>query len=46
MLLHHKVPGIDGIYLRGKALFDRLVATRERRTSAILVLLDGTAGMG
>ena len=41
MLLHHKVPGIDGIYLHEKALFDRLVATQERMTAAILVLLKG-----
>jgi integrase len=39
MLLHHKIPGIDGIYLHEKALFDRLVATQERMTAAILVLL-------
>lgn len=41
MLLHHKVPGIDGIYLHQKALFDRLVATQERMTAAILALLNG-----
>jgi len=41
MLLHHKVPGIDGIYLHEKALFDRLVATQERLSAAILDLLSG-----
>jgi len=42
MLLHHKVPGIDGIYLHEKALFGRLVAAKERMTAAILTLLNGT----
>ena len=40
MLLHHKVPGIDGVYLHEKALFDRLVATQERMTAAILAMLN------
>jgi hypothetical protein len=34
------VPGIDGIYLHEKALFDRLVVTQERMTAAILALLN------
>jgi len=41
MLLHHKVPGIDGIYLHEKALFDRFVATQEHMMAAIFALLNG-----
>jgi len=41
LLLDHKVPGIDGVYIHEKALFDRLLASQERMTEAILGLLDG-----
>ena len=41
LLLDHKVPGIDGVYIHEKALFDRLLASQERMTSAIIDLLDG-----
>jgi len=41
LLLDHRVPGIDGVYIHEKALFDRLVATQERMTAAILALLNG-----
>jgi integrase len=39
LLLDHKVPGIDGVYIHEKALFDRLVASQERMTKAILSLI-------
>ena len=41
LLLDHKVPGIDGVYIHEKALFDRLLASQQRMTEAILGLLDG-----
>ena len=41
LLLDHKVPGIDGVYIHEKALFDRLLASQEPMTEAILGLLDG-----
>lgn len=39
LLLDHKVPGIDGVYIHEKALFDRLLASQERMTVAIIELL-------
>jgi hypothetical protein len=41
MLLHHRVPGIDGIYIHEKALIDRLVTAHECVTAAILTVLNG-----
>ena len=41
LLLDHKVPGIDGIYIHEKALFDRLLASQEQMSAAILELLNG-----
>ena len=41
LLLDHKVPGIDGVYIHEKALFDRLLASQERMSIAILDLLNG-----
>ena len=41
LLLDHTVPGIDGVYIHEKALFDRLVSSQEIMTSSILELLDG-----
>ena len=41
LLLDHNVPGIDGVYIHEKALFDRLLASQEQMTSAILELLNG-----
>jgi len=41
LLLDHAVPGIDGVYIHEKALFDRLLVSQERMTAAILVLLAG-----
>ena len=35
LLLDHTVPGIDGVYIHEKALFDRLLVAQERMTSAI-----------
>lgn len=36
LLLDHRVPGIDGVYIHEKALFDRLLATQETMTAQIL----------
>ncbi len=41
LLLDHKVPGMDGVYIHEKALFDRLLASQERMSAAILKLLTG-----
>ncbi len=40
LLLDHTVQGIDGVYIHEKALFDRLLATQEKMSAAILGLLD------
>ncbi len=40
LLLDHTVPGIDGVYIHEKALFDRLLAAQERMSSALLALLN------
>lgn len=39
LLLDHRVPGIDGVYIHEKALFDRLAASQERMTAALLSLV-------
>lgn len=36
LLLDHAVPGIDGVYIHEKALFDRLLATQGRMTAQLL----------
>lgn len=36
LLLDHKVPGIDGVYVHERALFDRLLEAQETVTSEIL----------
>jgi integrase len=41
LLLDHTVPGIDGVYIHEKALFDRLLIAQERTTAAILRLVEG-----
>lgn len=38
MLLDHKIVGIDRVYVHEKALFDRLLASQETMTAAILAL--------
>lgn len=38
LLLDHTVPGIDGVYIHEKALFDRLLVAQERMTAELLVL--------
>ena len=43
LLLDHKVSGIDGVYIHEKALFDRLLASQEQMTTAILNLLKSIA---
>lgn len=40
LLLDHKVPGIDGVYIHEKALFDRLLATQKIMTASILHLCN------
>jgi integrase len=42
LLLDHTVPGIDGVYIHEKALFDRLLQAQERMSAAILDFLHGT----
>lgn len=42
MLLDHTVPGIDGVYIHEKALFDRLLAAQERMSTEITRLLTVT----
>jgi integrase len=39
LLLDHKVQGIDGVYIHERALFDKLLASQERMSAAILELL-------
>lgn len=39
LLLDHTVPGIDGVYIHEKALFDKLLAAQERMSEAILALI-------
>ncbi|WP_417713994.1 tyrosine-type recombinase/integrase [Pseudophaeobacter arcticus] len=43
LLLDHTVPGIDGVYIHERALFDTLLAEQERMTAAILALLEPEA---
>lgn len=38
LLLDHAVPGIDGVYIHEKALFDRLLVAQEKMSAAILTL--------
>lgn len=40
LLLDHTVPGIDGVYIHEKALFDRLIIAQERMSAAISSLLQ------
>jgi integrase len=40
LLLDHTVPGIDGVYIHSRALFDRLLAVQETMTAAILTLVS------
>ncbi len=35
LLLDHTVPGIDGVYIHERALFDRLIAAQEKMSEAI-----------
>ena len=41
LLLDHTVPGIDGVYIHEKALFDRLLVAQERMSAEIKRLLEG-----
>lgn len=43
LLLDHTVPGIDGVYIHSKALFDRLLAQQEKMSSYILSLTEQKA---
>ena len=38
LLLDHRVPGIDGVYIHQRALFGPLLAAQEKMTAAILAL--------
>ncbi|SDW51762.1 tyrosine-type recombinase/integrase [Roseicitreum antarcticum] len=40
LLLDHTVPGIDGVYIHERALFDTLLAEQERMTAALFALLE------
>ena len=40
LLLDHTVPGIDGVYIHEKALFDQLLLAQERMSRAISALLN------
>ena len=40
LLLDHTVPGIDGVYIHERALFDTLLADQERMTAALVALLE------
>jgi integrase len=44
LLLDHTVPGIDGVYIHERALFDRLLAAQEVMSAAILALLAAKPG--
>ena len=41
LLLDHRVPGIDGVYIHQRALFDPLLAAQEKMSGAITKLLHG-----
>ena len=41
LLLDHRVPGIDGVYIHQRALFDPLLAAQEKMSGAISKLLHG-----
>jgi integrase len=43
LLLDHAVPGIDGVYIHERALFDTLLAEQEKMSAAIFRLLEGGA---
>lgn len=40
LLLDHTVPGIDGVYIHSRALFDRLLKQQERMSAYILMLTE------
>ncbi len=40
LLLDHTVPGIDGVYIHERALFDTLLADQERMTAALVALIE------
>ncbi len=40
LLLDHTVPGIDGVYIHERALFDTLLTEQERMTAAVLALIE------
>lgn len=41
LLLDHTVPGIDGVYIHEKALFDRLLAAQDRMSDGLGRLVEG-----
>ncbi|WP_323717163.1 tyrosine-type recombinase/integrase [Paracoccus aminovorans] len=40
LLLDHTVPGIDGVYIHERALFDTLLAEQEKMTAALVALIE------
>ena len=44
LLLDHAVPGIEGVYVHEKALFDRLLVAQERMTEAVFELCGAGEG--
>ncbi len=44
LLLDHAVPGIEGVYVHERALFDRLLVAQERMTAAVFELCGAGDG--
>ena len=44
LLLDHTVPGIDGVYIHEKALFDKLLSAQERMRHELVRLCEKGAG--
>ncbi len=44
LLLDHAVPGIEGVYVHERALFDRLLVAQERMTAAVFELCGAGEG--
>lgn len=43
LLLDHTVPGIDGVYLHERALFDRLLQSQQKMSDEISLLTSGSS---
>lgn len=44
MLLDHTVPGIEGVYIHNRALFDKLLIAQEEMSAALLTLCKAGEG--